>query len=361
MKTSRITLMRALLIGALAVFALVGAASRAGAAGHSVKAVVEDDAAPVWSPDGKTIAFSSCPACGKEPYGIFQIYTVNSNGGSRRELTHGNLSSEDLAWSPSGKQIAFSKVTPGQEISAGHVYVMNANGGSLREVTRGGGGYDEFLGWSPDGTTLQFDRITDGIGAIFTVGLNGTDLHELTPNPNADDDYWGVWSPNGKKIAFDRTAPSAFGDIWVMNADGSGQKRLTTSRKDDFGSAWSPDNTRIAFMSDRTGSYEVYVMPATGGPQRQLSHTTKGNNAEAPRWSPDGKQILYQGQVNGNYELFVVNANGGGTKQLTNVAFDNTDPTWSPDGKQIAFLTTRNGGSDVYVMNADGSDQHKVG
>jgi len=87
---------------------------------------------------------------------------------------------------------------------------------------------------------LAFDRITDGVGSIFTMNAAGSNLHELTPSQN-DDDYWGVWSPDGKKIAFDRTASSAFGDIWVMNADGSKQKRLTSSPANDFGSAWSPD------------------------------------------------------------------------------------------------------------------------
>jgi Tol biopolymer transport system component len=77
------------------------------------------------------------------------------------------------------------------------------------------------------------------------------EAHELTPD-TGDDDYWAVWSPDGTRIAFDRTGPSAFGDIWVMNADGSGQKRLTTSPGDDLGSAWSPDGEQIAFQSSRT-------------------------------------------------------------------------------------------------------------
>ena len=77
-----------------------------------------DDAAPFWSPTGKQIAFSS------QVNGLWQIYTVNAGGGSRRQLTHGNLASVDLAWSPTGKQIAFSKVVDGQVITSGHVYVI---------------------------------------------------------------------------------------------------------------------------------------------------------------------------------------------------------------------------------------------
>jgi TolB protein len=212
-------------------------------------------------------------------------------------------------------------------ITAGHVYVMNADGSGLREVTSRGSGYDQLLGRSPDGTTLEFDRVTNGVGAIHTVGTGSGNLHELTPSPT-DDDYWGVWSPSGKRIAFDRASASAFGDIRVKNASGSGQTQLTADPHDNFGSAWSPDSSTIAFMSNRSGSYRVYVMPAAGGLPLQLSHAVKGN---------------------------------AGAPQPTTVPYDNTDPAWSPDGKEIAFLTTRDGGSDVYVMNADGSGQRRLG
>ena len=113
-------------------------------------------------------------------------------------------------------------------------------------------------------------------------------------------------------------------------------------------------------MSNRTGVYEVFVMPSGGGPQTQLSHTGKAEEAGEPRWSPDGTKIAFQEQVNSHYEIFVIGANGTGLKQLTNVAYDNTDPAWSPDGKKIAFLSQRDNGTNVYVMNADGSDQKKI-
>ena len=167
-KTNRISLLRAPVVAALATIAVVAAAAHgAGAASRGATAVQVTDAAPSWSPTGKQIAFSS------QVNGLWQIYTVNAGGGGRRQLTSGNLASIDLAWSPTGKQIAFSRVVDGQVITSGHVYVIDANGGGLHEVTSGGGGYDEFLDWSPDGTTLDFDRVTNGIGAIYTVGVGG--------------------------------------------------------------------------------------------------------------------------------------------------------------------------------------------
>ncbi len=352
MSAIRLTLVRALAVVGPAVAALAVAAT---GGAHISRTVQTDDAAPVWSPDGKTIAFAGHAGTGNG--GNWQIYTVKPTGGSRRALTSGDLDSIDLAWSPDGKHIAFSRVTGGQVITDGHVYVMNAGGGGLRRLTSGGGGYDELFNWSPDGKRLAFDRITDGIGAIYVMNANGSDQKNLTPSPS-DDDYWAVWSPDGTKIAFDRTGGSAFGDIWVMRSDGSGQKRLTATPADDFGSAWSPDGTKIAYMSNRTGRYQIYVMSSNGTAGRRLSHTAA--DAEVPRWSPDGKKIAYQAQVGGNYEIFVVGADGSGTRQLTNVAFDNTDPAWSPDGQKIAFLSKRDGGDSVYVMNVDGSSQKRI-
>ncbi len=203
MSATRLPIVRALALAGLAVLGLTVAATAGARPSSTVQA---DDAAPAWSPNGKTIAFASHP--GGEGYGSaggnWQIYIVNAAGGSRRALTSGGLDSIDLAWSPDGKHIAFSRVAGGQVITGGHVYVINAGGGSQRRLTSGGGGYDELFNWSPNGKMLAFDRITDGVGAIYVMNANGGGQKNLTPSPN-DDDYWAVWSPDGTKIAFDRT------------------------------------------------------------------------------------------------------------------------------------------------------------
>ena len=91
-------------------------------------------------------------------------------------------------------------------------------------MTRGAGGYDELFDWSPDGKMLAFDRITDGVGAIYVMNANGGGQKNLTPSPN-NDDYWAVWSPDGKKIAF-LSKRNGGDSVYVMNADGSSQKRI---------------------------------------------------------------------------------------------------------------------------------------
>lgn len=126
----------------------------------------------------------------------------------------------------------------------------------------------------------------------------------------------------------------------VMNADGSGQVRLTSDAAADHGPAWSPNGARIAFASRRDGTDEIYVMNADGSNVLRLSAT--GENS-GPAWSPDGLQIAFhhgQCYYSCDYDLFRMNAGGSGILQLTSGDPPaDTDPAWSRDGQWIAFAT----------------------
>ena len=173
------------------------------------------------------------------------------------------------------------------------------------------------------------------------------------------------------KLAFVRTMHSACcgrGPIalYVMNADGSGQRRLTS---DVFaGSAWSPDGQKIAFERDRhrkfvPGAYtpadsniEIYLINADGSGERRLTRNA-GNHFGAV-WSPDGQKIAFGRDRSGSRdEIYVINADGSGLRRLTQ---SGEGPLWSPDGRKIAFRSKRNGNDDIYVMNADGGGQRNL-
>ena len=98
-----------------------------------------------------------------------------------------------------------------------------------------------------------------------------------------------------------------------MNADGSGQKRLTSSPGDDFGSAWSPDGKKIAFKSNRTGRYQIYVMSSDGGRAACGSRHSTADAERAALVAGRHEDRLSRQQVGGNYEIFVVGANGSGS------------------------------------------------
>ena len=141
-----------------------------------------------------------------------------------------------------------------------------------------------------------------------------------------------------------------------MNADGSGQRKLTRNAADDGLPAWSPDGRKIAFVSGSYGHVEIYDMNADGSGRRNL--TRDWGLDGLPIWSPDGRKIAFESYRGGDPEIYVMNADGSGQRRLThNPAWD-FDLAWSPDGRKIAFVRGPRGGNlDVYVMNADGSGQ----
>ena len=194
-----------------------------------------------------------------------------------------------------------------------------------------------------------------------------------------------AWSPDGQKLAFERRLdPTKYKgqcggcdvEVYVMNADGSGQQNLTRNVAQDYSPAWSPDGQKIAFVSNRDGKPEgqfapetdIHVMNADGSGQQNLTRNPAGEGN--PVWSPDGQQIAFERHVGGvgnnrNIEIYVMNADGSDQRRLTsNPAFDGW-PVWSQDGQRIAFtrdntFQRRDGNSEVYVMNGDGSGQQNL-
>ena len=162
---------------------------------------------------------------------------------------------------------------------------------------------------------------------------------------------------NGSKMAFHSLRDGNI-DVYVMNADGSAQARLTDNPGFDGQPSWSPDGRQIAFTSlNLDGAAQIFIMNADGSGQTNLSNRPAVE--QFPRWSPDGRKIVFQSRRAGNTDIYVMNADGSDQTRLTvNPAFDGR-PDWSPDGGQIAFQSGRDGplNSEVYVMNADGSDQ----
>jgi dipeptidyl aminopeptidase/acylaminoacyl peptidase len=299
--------------------------------GSGKRSVVEKaGGTPSWSPDGRTIAF------GGGRGNSSGLNVVNADGSGRQKLTTGGGSP---AWSPGGQRIAFGR--------NGGVYVMNADGTEQRRLAR----YGTDPRWSPDGRTIAFVRRAtfDGFNFdIYVVNAEGGPARSLTRSPVYENNP--VWSPDGRRIAFVRGS-----DIWLMNADGSGKRRLTSGAARDRAPSWSPDGLTIAFdrrrsrfgdLGDKTSIHEIYVMNADGSGQRRLARIAASTLGEAarctlPLWSPDGTKIAFARPVgnglgfpfttSGNWDIFVMNADGTEQHNVTrNRRWDDCSLAWSP-------------------------------
>src|SRR4051812_36913700 len=179
-------------------------------------------------------------------------------------------------------------------------------------------------------------RGDDESSHVFTMNADGSGERQLTSGVTIDVDP--TFSPDGTTIVFTRAGlvkkkKADPGDIWAMNADGTGQHRLTKGvKRADGQPAYSPDGTKIAFTRNRIAkdTSAVMVMDADGTNERRL--TTQGKFNGFPDWSGDGSKIAFTSDRTGNPEIFVMNADGSGQTQLTNNPAPDSKPAFSHDG-----------------------------
>jgi Tol biopolymer transport system component len=277
--------------------------------------------------------------------------------------------------SPSGAvgRIAFVR----QQGSVNHIYLMTVDAaGVWATPTRltSDPQAENYPSWSPDGKRLTYQRDFNG-AAIYVINADGTGQRRLSPTPGLD--VTASWSPDGTQIVYARLygAPqpneTPQTDIRVMNADGTGDHSILANTRFSVEPRWSVKN-QIVFMSLMNSStLEIYVMNADGTGLHQLT-TTAANNGD-PVWSPDGTHITFGSDREGGNKLniFVMNADGSQQTQLTHFAepYEAGDTNWSSDGKKIAFEYDINGmkqsdpnaHAEVWTMNPDGSDETSTG
>jgi Tol biopolymer transport system component len=241
------------------------------------------------------------------------------------------------------------------------VCVMNADGSRRRNVTRSPaiGAINGAPSWSPDGRRIAFASDRNGPFEVYVMNADGLDQQRLTRTKGGGGGSDPTWSPDGQRIAF-ASNPEGNSDVYVVNADGSDLRRLTRRWDFDGTPVWSPDGRRIAFTSWHRGNDDVYVMNADGTGKRNLTRNAADDHVHAGGWSPDGRRIVFASDRGGNRDIYVMNADGSGQRNLTGNPAADVFAAWSPDGRRIAFTSDRDGNRDIYVMNADGSGQRNL-
>ena len=260
------------------------------------------------------------------------------------QLTHSSAKERQPVMSPDGQWIAFITTRAGDW----DVFKMKVAGDSYG-VTRltTFSGFDLEPSWGSNNKILFSRGPAQHYEDIWVMNADGTGQQRLTYE--ADFDEYPDWNPSGTKIAYASMGGVINGpkNIWVMNADGSNKHKLNTVF--GFQPSWSPDGTRIAFKCYISGS-NICVMNADGTNVKQLSFG--GGNTHDPDWSPDSKQITYASNKDGDWEIYVMNADGTNVRQLTsNTRFEDNYPAWSPDGKHIIFSSNRTGNDEIWMMD----------
>jgi len=296
------------------------------------------------APAQKPIAFVS-----KQRDGNHQIYVMSDNGSNQTRLTTTGSYNSDPAWSPDETRLAFVSYRDGNY----EIYTMNADESGSKRLTNNPAA-DINPKWSPDGTRIAFvSNREGGFYLIFVMNADGLGVkalmatHSSVPNENSP-----TWSPDGKHIAF-----SSDTDIYVVNADGSNRVRLTNNtqstslgRVPSFSElAWSPDGQHIASSYNRDGNDEIYVINADGSGLKRLTNNPASD--QYPAWSPDSKRIAFASNRDGNYEIYVMNADGTGLNHLTNNSADDILPAWAP---------SQPGSPSTQVRERDGAETFSV-
>lgn len=191
-------------------------------------------------------------------------------------------------------------------------------------------------------------------GAIFLVNPNGSGLTRLT-STNSEDTTTGMsFSRDGRLLAY-----SAFKgsdpDIYVIGTDRRGLRQVTFSRGIDVDPTWSPAG-RIAFETNRNGNVDIYSVDDRG--RTPLRLTNAPQDELDPAWSPRGDKIAYTVESGAARQIWVMNADGSAKRQLTDEPNFSQNPGWSPDGSRIVFDSDRveRGNLEIYSMKADGTD-----
>ena len=252
--------------------------------GQALRRLTEEpgfDACAAYSADGRRIAY-----CSGQGGGPVQVWTMKQNGTDKYQVTHLSGPAIFPDFSPDASEIVFTAKPAGSPTR--DIYVVGSDGSGLTRLTSGVGN-NAYPAFSPDGSKIVFTSDRTGTWQVWLMNANGGGQTQLTSDPQPKDQV-PDWSPDGSKIAYladthgiaDTVSPS-WGDVWVMNADGSNQEPITSGAT-YYGVAWSPDGTRIATLD--LPSRTVYTLNATDGGDPQAVHP--GGLQFVPGWQPRG-------------------------------------------------------------------------
>jgi Tol biopolymer transport system component len=366
------------------------------------------DWSPVWSSDGRQVAFlresETAP-------GLYSIHVMPSLGGKERRLVDvhgpGTPPPPTFSWSPDGRALAVAETPEGKAVSRIVLVALTTLEKTPLTSPPGEAGGDSSPEFSPDGRSIAFVRSAVGFGGLdvwvqpvgrsearqVTFGrydyccdlgfthdgreilfVTGNRLSPArtfrvpvdggTPEPVAGMGE-GASFPSVRpgRMVFAQLARQTPREIWRTPGRKAPPSRRTpqpliASNQDDLQAVYSPDGRRIAFQSGRSGSPNIWLAGADGTDQVAL--TTQETHAGSARWSPDGKRIVFDSRDSGSADIYVVAAEGGEPRRLTQEPADDIAPSFSRDGRHVYFSSDRGGSREIWRIPADGGPAVQV-
>jgi TolB protein len=218
--------------------------------------------------------------------------------------------------------------------------------------------------WAPDGQAIAYQTWQSsgpgGFGSFTDVVVSyiykGTRDLPGRGSPDKQNSL-PAWSPDGSKLAF-TLSQGGNQEIYVMNRDGSGLRRMTNHPEIDTSPTWSPTGNQIAWTSGRTGNPNIFIMNADGTGQRQLTHEGWADRAT---WSREPfNEIAYAVRNGPGFDIKVYSFATGEGKRITDGIGSNESPAFSPNGRHLAFMSTRNGKAQIFTVDRDGQHLRQI-
>jgi Tol biopolymer transport system component len=325
---------------------------------HKLHEVRDGGTGYCWSPDGKSLAVSERDSQ-KTPYGIFLPSLETLQAKALTSPPNGLLGDGWPAFSPNGQTLAFAR---NSTYSVADIWLQPVSGGEARRLT-----FERFtlifgIAWTADGQGLVFSAQAGSAGSPTLYWLSASGGTPQRIPGIGEGAVLPFISRQGNRLAY-TSETQIKSSIWRL----PGPKCLTPSRspeskisstRQDFNPHFSPDGRKIAFESDRTGQLNIWVCDLDGSHPTQLTDL-KGDTG-TPRWSPDSKQLAFDSRPGEDGEIYVISAEGGSPRRLTNDKADDVTPSWSRDGKWIYFSSDRSGRYQVWKMSAKGGPATQV-
>jgi TolB protein len=246
---------------------------------------------------------------------VQEIYYVDYDGFNTQKVTNTKTLNITPAWSPDNRTIAYTS-------------------------------------YRPSGPSGSFGTFQDIILSFIYTGERKTPADGSPQRQN----YLPAWSPDGSKIAYTSNGDGN-PEIYIMNADGSGRRRMTNHPSIDVNPTWSPTGNQIAWVSERTGTPKIYIMNVDGTGQRTLVN----EECYRPTWSGEPfNEIAYAAKTGPGFDIKIYSFSTGESRKITDGIGTNESPVFSPNGRHIAFTSTRTGKVQVFTVARDGNNLRQI-